>query len=352
MTKTFFFLLFTFPFILSFAQQNQKFVDAVVKKRLSKFSDVGLVIGVHQKGKTHYYSYGTLHVAGKTKIDSSTVFEIGSATKTFTALLLAQEIEKGTVKPFDFFDKYLPKDVDISCQMKNKILMTDLATHQSGLPNLSNDQYFEDLMAKDPNNPFRFVDSPYLYNILSKTDSLKGYRQYQYNNFAYSLLGNLLALQAKIPFEEVVTKKILEPLKMTSTTFSIPKNKNTAGLYSQRGVPQKAMILNAANPAGGLHSNAIDLIKYLKSYLYNPNFSLAVKRIEQTYYEDSKKKLGLGWEIGEGFLEKDGDTFGNSSLMRYSEQNKVAVVVLSNHQNGQLVRDIINDIYAEAIRKN
>ncbi|KQR90452.1 hypothetical protein ASG01_15165 [Chryseobacterium sp. Leaf180] len=350
MTRFFLLLIFTFACIQSFAQ-NQKFVDGVVRKNLKKFPDVGLVIGVYQNGKTSYFSYGTLTANGKTKTDSTTVFEIGSATKTFTALLLAEEIEKGKIKPFDFIDSYLPDDLRLSCQMKTKVLMTDLATHQSGLPNLSNDQYFEDLMAKDPNNPFRFVDEKYLYDVLRNTDSLKDYRQYQYNNFAFSLLGSLLARQSKISYEEMVSKNILEPLKMTSTTFSVSKDKNTAGLYSQRGEMQKPMILNSANPAGGLHSNAVDLIKYLKAFLTHQDFKGAVKRIEHTYYEDSKRKLGLGWEMGDGFLEKDGDTFGNSSLMRYSKKNKVAIVVLSNHQNGQLVRDLMNEVYAESIRK-
>jgi len=350
MTRIFSLLIFICAFMHSFAQ-NQKFVDEVIKKNLKKFPNVGLVIGVYQNGKTDYFSYGMREVGGKVKIDSTTVFEIGSATKTFTSLLLAQEIETGSIKPFDFIDSYLPSNLRLYCQMKGKILMTDLASHQSGLPNLSNDQYFEDLMTKDANNPFRFVDEEYIYEILRNTDSLKDYRQYQYNNYAYALLGNLLARNFQTPYELLISKNILEPLKMTSTTFAFSTGKNTAGLYSQRGEKQKPMILNAVNPAGGLHSNAVDLIKYLRAYLTNPEFSETVKRIGQTYYQDSKRRLGLGWEIGDSFLEKDGDTFGNSSLMRYSKKNKVAIVVLSNHQNGQLVRDIMDEIYAESIRK-
>lgn len=60
--------------------------------------------------------------------------------------------------------------------------------------------------------------------------------------------------------------------------------------------------------------------------------------------------MGLGWEIEDDFFQKDGDTFGNSSLIRYSHKNKVGIVILSNHQNGQLVRDLMTEIY-EVIRK-
>ena len=59
--------------------------------------------------------------------------------------------------------------------------------------------------------------------------------------------------------------------------------------------------------------------------------------------------MALGWEIEDNFFQKDGDTFGNSSLIRYSHKNKVGIVILSNHQNGQLVRDLMTEIYNQII---
>lgn len=350
MIKNLILLLCFITSVTCFSQNHQKFIDAAVRKQFSKFPGVGLVIGVYEGSKTRYYAYGSLLKDGKAKTDSTTLFEIGSATKTFTALLLAQEINKGNINAFDFIDSYLPKDVPFGCSLKKRILLTDLASHQSGLPNLSNDRYFSDLMEKDPSNPFRFVDRKYLYDVLKSTDTLSSFRQYQYNNYAFALLGSILVDKSKISYERMVEDQILKPLHMTSTSFSVTDSKNRAGLYSQQGEAQKPMILNQANPAGGLHSNAVDLLTYLKAFLQHKDFISLRKLTEKTYYEDTRKKIGLGWEIGNGFVEKDGDTFGNSSLIRYSPDHQVAIVVLSNHQNGNLVRDLMNEIYTEVTK--
>lgn len=347
MNKKLSFLLICLISICSFGQYYRKTVDAIVKKKLSKFPETGLVIGIYNGLQTSYYSYGSLTKENKTKPDSTTLFEIGSATKTFTAVLLAQEIEKGNAGQFDFIDAYLPKDVILNCRLKEKILLTDLASHQSGLPNLSNDAYFSNLMEKDPFNPFRFVDRDYLYNILRSTDSLSKFRQYQYNNYAFAILGDLLSYRSNIKYEQMIKERILKPLKMTSTSFEVTTDKNRAGLYSQQNEVQQPMILNKVNPAGGLHSNAVDLMKYLKAFLQNSKFAGLRRLTEKAYFEDNSKKIGLGWELGPDFVEKDGDTFGNSTLIRYSPEKRIAIVVLSNHQNGQLVRDVMTEIYTE-----
>ena len=346
MNKTFTSTLFFIIISLNCFSQNQRnLIDSIVNKELKKMPDVGLVIGIFKNSKTNYYSYGNQKKNETKRMDSTTVFEIGSATKTFTTLLLALEIQKQNIKQFDFIDNYIPKEINLNCQLKNKILITDLASHQSGLPNLSNDNYFSDLMKKDPSNPFRFVDEKYLFDILKSTHSLTNYRQYQYNNYAFSILGIILERKSKVKYERMIEEQILKPLKMSFTSFKVLDDKNTAGLYNQEGEIQKPMILNKVNPAGGLKSNAVDLIKYLKAFLSNNEFINEKKLIEKTYYEDNDKKIGLGWEIDKDIIEKDGDTFGNSTLIRYSPKRQIAIVILSNHQNGKLVRDLMTNIY-------
>ncbi|WP_294324428.1 serine hydrolase [uncultured Chryseobacterium sp.] len=347
MNKNLLLLLFSFFAIFCSGQRNRSAIDKIVEEELKAFPEVGLVIGISKGSKTEYYAYGTRSKESKAKMDSLTVFEIGSATKTFTSLLLAQEIAKGNMGAFDFIDSYLPSTIMLNCEVRKKVLLTDLATHQSGLPNLSGDTYFSDLIQQDPSNPFRFVDENYLFKVLKETDSLSGYRQYQYNNYAFSLLGNILERKLKIPYESLIEKQILKPLKMNSTSFNTLKTQNRAGLYNQQGVPQQPIVLNKVNPAGGLTSNAVDLMRYIKAYLFNKDFAAARAVTEKTYYEDSKRKLGLGWEMGSDFLEKDGDTFGNSSLIRYSVKNQIGMVVLSNHQNGRLVKNLMNRIYQQ-----
>lgn len=184
----------------AFGQQHKQVVDSLLYGQngiKQTHPEVGLVIGIYQQGKTSYHTFGSRTKGGAAPLDSATLFEIGSATKTFTALLLARAIIAQEMGMHDFIDNYLPSKVALPCPLSNKVKLTDLASHQSGLPNLSNDKYFADLLKRDPVNPFRFVDKDYLYRILLRTDSLTGYRQYQYNNYAYSLLGDILERKQK-----------------------------------------------------------------------------------------------------------------------------------------------------------
>ena len=340
------FLLFISTY--SIGQSQQRIIDSLFygqKGIKNKFPDVGIVVGIYKDGITNYYSLGTRIRNGKELLDSLSIFEIGSATKTFTALLLANQISNKKIDEHDYIDKYLPNKIKLASALKHKVKLTDLASHQSGLPNLSNDKYFTELLNKDSRNPFRFVDKKYLINVLNETDTLHNYGLYQYNNYAFSLLGYILEKNNKIDYEYLIKKNILTILNMDQTSFKIPNSSNVAGLYNQEGEPQDYIILNSVNPAGGLKSNAVDLIKYLKAYILPNKLDKAMQLTQHIFYEDKNRKVGLGWDIKDDYYQKDGDTFGNSSLMRYNKTKKIAIVVLSNHQNGQLVSDAVAFIY-------
>lgn len=332
----------------SLGQSQQKIIDSLFygqKGIKIKFPDVGLVVGIYKDGIINYYSLGTRIKNGTERLDSASIFEIGSATKTFTALLLANQILNKRVDRNEYIDKYLSSKIILPPTLKHKVKLTDLASHQSGLPNLSNDKYFSDLLNKDSRNPFRFVDKKYLINVLKETDTLDNYGHYQYNNYAFSLLGYILERNSKLEYASIIKKNILIPLNMNQTSFTIPNGSNVAGLYNQQGEPQEYLILKSVNPAGGLKSNAVDLIKYLKAYILPNKFDKAIQLTQHVFYEDKNRKVGLGWDIKSDYYQKDGDTFGNSCLMRYSKSKKIAIVVLSNHQNGQLVSDAVDFIY-------
>lgn len=329
------------------SQKEQSIVDSLLTGRkgiMNQLRDGGIVIGIYYNGKTSYYSHGTRKTGSPELLDSTTIFEIGSATKTFTALLLAQEIAKGSIGIKDPIDTYLPASMQLPSAYRNKVKLTDLASHQSGLPNLSSDRYFTSLVERDGNNPFRFVDKAYLYTMLRETNTLSGYHQYQYNNYAFALLGELLERHSQQTYAAQVTQEILKPLGMSATRLGKPASTNVAGLYSQRGQEQQPMVLAAVDPAGGLTSNAEDLMKYLNAELAARQNNRAMLLTQQVFYSDSTRQVGLGWDIVGDSFQKDGDTFGNSCLLRFNPKKQIAIVVLSNHQNGQLVRDAVNFI--------
>jgi CubicO group peptidase (beta-lactamase class C family) len=355
--KNFLIFIFLLSFIPTYNAQNtlKTVVDSLLYSKngiKNKYPYAGLSIGIVQNGKTYFQQFGNKTIDGKDPIDKNTIFEVGSATKTFTGLLLAQKIADGTIKKSEYIDQLLPQNI-LNKNIQEKVKLSDLASHQSGLPNLSNDKYFNDLLKKDPNNPFRFVDHQYLYNALKETDSLSGHRKYQYNNYAFSLLGDLLAKKSKTNYNSLLEKQLLKPLKLTNTSLNQALTKNVAGLYDEDGKPQQNIILNAVNPAGGLRSNAVDLIKYLQIQLgnSNPELQKAVNISQETYFQDAKHHVALGWDIKEGYFQKDGDTFGNSCLLLFDKERQIGIVALSNRQDADIVNFAVDFIYKKLISK-
>ncbi len=317
-----------------------------------KYPTVGLSVGIFYNNKTLFYQFGDKYKGFNSPIDKYTIFEIGSVTKTLTGLLLSIEIANSQIGKSDYIDSYFKLNA-LSNNILGKIKITDLASHQSGLPNLSNDNYFKKLLQKDATNPFRFVDTNYLLHVLSQTDTLVNFKKYQYNNYAFSLLGYILSRKNHCTYNYLLQKSILLPLSMTHTSLNKARTKNIAGLYDEDGKPQNNIILNDVNPAGGLLSNAVDMIKYLKLQLgcSKVNLQKAVQISQETYYSDDKHTVGLGWDIRNGYLQKDGDSFGNSCLLLCDRKNQIGIVVLSNHQNADIVNYAVDYIYKKLLNK-
>ncbi len=85
---------------------------------------------------TQFYGHGKLSNTSNATVDQNTIFAIGSNTKVFTTILLADMVNKGLIKLNDPIEKYLPSNVKVPQYKGHKITIEDLATHTSGLPNL------------------------------------------------------------------------------------------------------------------------------------------------------------------------------------------------------------------------
>jgi CubicO group peptidase (beta-lactamase class C family) len=100
----------------------------------SNRTNAAIVIGIVDANGTQFYSNGKISNTNNTTVDQNTIFAIGSNTKVFTTILLAEMVEDGLIKLNDPIDKYLPPNVTIPQYKGHKITIEDLATHTSGLP--------------------------------------------------------------------------------------------------------------------------------------------------------------------------------------------------------------------------
>src|SRR5687767_12715314 len=190
--------------------------DAEIRKILIERVDaqqqsVDLVVGVIEPAGSRVVSYG------KSGLDGDTLFEIGSITKVFTSLLLADMIQKGEVALTDPVAKYLPETVRMPERGGKKITLEHLATHTSSLPRLP-----ANMFPRDPANPYADYTTGQLYEFLSSTELMRDIgEKYEYSNLGVGLLGHALARRAGMSYETLVRMRILEPLGMKSTTISL-----------------------------------------------------------------------------------------------------------------------------------
>jgi D-alanyl-D-alanine-carboxypeptidase/D-alanyl-D-alanine-endopeptidase len=95
---------------------------------------LGLVVGVVTPEGRRVVSYGVANQGDPRPVDGDTIFELGSVTKVFTSLLLADMVQHGEVSLSDPVGKYLPDGVKLPQWQGRSITLADLATHTSGLP--------------------------------------------------------------------------------------------------------------------------------------------------------------------------------------------------------------------------
>src|SRR5580692_9042395 len=104
---------------------------------------VGIVVGVIGPDGRRVVAYGNLANGDPRTLDGDTIFEIGSITKVFTSLLLADMVSRNEVALYDPAAKYLPENVKMPERSGKPITLLDLSTHTSGLPRLPGNLKFK-----------------------------------------------------------------------------------------------------------------------------------------------------------------------------------------------------------------
>ena len=138
--------------LFSFAAQGAEVpetVKAIVRARVDDGKTMGMVIGVVTKDGVSYFSYGKMAASGDETPGKDSVFEIGSISKVFTAILLADAVRRGEVNYADTIETHLPSDVDAPTLDGKSITLEHLSVQNSGLPRMPSN-----FRPKERSNPF------------------------------------------------------------------------------------------------------------------------------------------------------------------------------------------------------
>jgi CubicO group peptidase (beta-lactamase class C family) len=147
-------------------------------------------------------------------LDSDSLFEIGSITKGFTGILLADMVRKGEVSLDDPVTKYARPGAKLPAGAQ-AITLRDLVTQTSGLPRMP--PVFN---PANPSNPYADFTADSLYEALAQTE-LREKGHYEYSNFGFMWLSEMLSRRAGKPYAVLLKERVLDPLGMKDTAITL-----------------------------------------------------------------------------------------------------------------------------------
>lgn len=341
-----------------------KGLDEAVEKVMKDWKVQGLAVAVVSKDKVLYAKgYGMRDKEKKLPVTTQTLFAIGSCSKAFTAAtvcLLHQDDKLDLDKPVR---TYLPSFKLHDSYAAENMTPRDLLCHRSGLPRhdlmwygspFSREELFSRLQYLEANEPFRAT--------------------WQYQNLMFMTAGYLVEKVSGTSWEDFTKQRLLDPLQMSSTNFSVKSL--SSGNDAAKGYGEKNDVvvelpyrnIDAVGPAGSINSNIVDMShwammlvnggKYNGKEVLNPSTVADLQRptmvtpaqVPLTNTESTYGAYGLGWFIntyrGHVLVQHGGNIDGFSANVGFLPYDSVGIVVLTN-MNGTpaptIVRNMIVD---------
>ena len=337
-------------------------------------TNAAIVVGLIDPNGTQFYGYGNMSNANPTTVDKDTIFAIGSITKVFTTILLADMVNRGLVNLDDPIEQYLPPSVKVPTYNGQKITLENLATHTSGLSEFPSSHCVSNFNGTDDDDEdsiqarlfFIECDKNYtfdqLYQDLSNTTLIRepGLK-FEYSTFGISLLGHILALKSGMSYDRLVEERILNVLGMNNTSIvlsDVQKSRLAIGHLNGQELP----FWNTSRPiapAGGLHSSVADMLKFASANLglIDTKINDAMKeshiiihdsRLGKAFSNNYTAYVSLGWIIATDFgiqiVEHNGETAdGYNSFIALNTSEEKGIVIIASASSIDI--DVANIVF-------
>ena len=318
---------------------DKDLAEALKSGELAPSTGAGVAIAVEQHGVRRIFTYGTA--------SPDSIFEIGSITKTFTGLILAQMVEQKSVQLDEPVRNLLPPGT-VAKPSGDEITLLDLATQHSGLPRMP-----DNFTPTDQSNPYADYRADNLYAFLKKqTVARPANRAFLYSNLGFGLLGQALAVRAGLSYPALLKQQITDPLGLKDTVINLSSEQLARFIPGHSGdhQPAHAWDLDAFAGAGGIRSTARDMLTYLDANLHPEKLkpaaglpaaatlSAAITQSHQLRGDFAPgMSIGLAWlyETETGNYWHNGATGGYSAFAFFNPKGDYAAVVLLNTTIGK-----------------
>ncbi len=310
-------------------QWVKKMASPLIENRIADGISIGYIEGHH---------YGTVHLGSSNqegnRASNLTLYEIGSVSKVFTSLLLANAVVRGEIDLNSIAEIANQQNIQFPTRNDKTIKWGHLSTHRSGLPRLPTNMHLTDLT-----NPYRDYDSRKAATFLNGYELPRDPGEaYEYSNFAASVLGYLVSQHAGMSYEELLQVRIAKPLRMNDCTISLTtdQSQRLATPHNKFGSTTSPWTFADLPGAGGIRTTLFDLMRFAKAQLFPPA-GYAGKAIELAWKKHqeadaSGPAMGLGWLIHADGQTRwhNGQTGGYHSVIFINREIECAVIVLCN----------------------
>ncbi|MEO1413781.1 MAG: serine hydrolase [Bacteroidota bacterium] len=334
-----------------FAQLDKKTlsrIDQAVSNAFETFEPTGLAVAVVKDGQIVYKkALGKASVEAGTDLQTTSLFNVASCSKAFTAAAMGMLVDEGQVKWTDKVTDHLPDFRMRDPYITQQIDLTDILSHRSGLGTFVGDLLWYGTDYTDE-------------EVLDRLKNLpidNGFRRsYGYSNLMFLTAGEVIEAASGQPWSEFMEERFFAPLSMTSTRPSsdelgMDANQNLAFPHID-GKIQPIYDWNAAKAAASIYSNVEDMSQWMLllldngkigevqmikpntlDYIFRMHTPLTVSRTMRSWGIHFRG-YGLGWFMmdygGKKVLEHDGGMPGYISKVALIPEENLGVVVLNN----------------------
>jgi CubicO group peptidase (beta-lactamase class C family) len=328
-------------------------LEPLISKHCAPFMEqgksIGLAVAVVSGSNATIMTFGRVSLFSDQPLPSDTLFEIGSITKTFTALALAQEIQQGKLSLDDPIQGLLPAGLELPKEAR-PVTLKHLTTHTSGFPSMPDNMSWWHAFRRvmSGGNPYDDYSEAKFFEAIRTVDlDFKPGTKIEYSNFGMDVLGYLLSVRAGTDYEAYIKHEVCEPLGLHDTTVTLTTNQ--AARFAQgyciaarKGEALKVVdsvpweLPNYLAGSGALRSTVEDMLKYLEVNMH-PAGSLenAIRAShKELFHEKDGYTVGMNWVRSSSkslgtVIWHNGAMGGASSYLGFTEDGRAGVVVLS-----------------------
>jgi len=357
---------------IGFAQESdiqKKLIgfDKEMVKNLKDWNMPGVGIGIVKDGKLVFVKgYGYRDYEKKLPITTNTLFQIASNTKLFTSTSIGFLVNEGNLDWDKPIKTFVPSIQFYNNELNNTITIRDMLSHRTGVSRHDAIWYKSDFTRAE------------LFEKLKYLEPVQPLRQgFLYNNLMYAAAGQIVGLIEGKTWEQIVQEKILNPLKMNSTVFSIADMTRQSDYFVPYNEKRDTTILYKINyynetdglgPAGSIISNITDLSHWLAALMnkgmyegkqvipeavvsatMEPSIVLHNYSLDQGYTEVLNPVYGMGRRTqvyrGHQIVLHGGDLNGIHSQISYMPQDSIGVIVFVIGDHSLEYNSIMYNVY-------